>query len=403
MKKSKLESLLLITALGFSSSVTAEGGLFERDTMLPDLGRGGMADKGYALELSYVGDYVTNSSGGIKQDSVYLDNTSLALSIDLEKMAGLPGSTFALSFLGNGGGDPSGELVGDAQGVDNIESPNTQKLYEIWYEGVFGSMGIKMGLIDLNSEFDVTETAGLFINSSHGIGVDYSQSGPSIFPILAAGLRLSYQVNENIYVQVAGFDGVPGDPEDEDDINGPHVKFDEGDGYMVAFEGGLQQGDDKTPYRKLAVGAWYFTEADEVSGENNNGFYMIADGNVLPESGDSNQGLSVFLRYGMANDKVNAVGSYLGAGAVYTGLVPGRDADQLGVSIARATLTTDMKSFMEAADMEVGSEMTIELTYRAQIFPWLAIQPDMQIVQNPSFDSAADSVQVINVRTEIVF
>ena len=29
-------------------------------------------------------------------------------------------------------------------------------------------------LYNLNSEFDVIETAGLFINSSHGIGPDYS-------------------------------------------------------------------------------------------------------------------------------------------------------------------------------------------------------------------------------------
>ena len=50
------------------------------------------------------------------------------------------------------------------------------------------------GIYDLNSEFDRLQAAGLFLNSSFGVTPEIAQSGetgPSIFPRTAAGLRLS--------------------------------------------------------------------------------------------------------------------------------------------------------------------------------------------------------------------
>ena len=72
------------------------------------------------------------------------------------------------------------------------------KLYEAWFEQTLfdDRLSFKAGLYDLNTEFDVVETAGLFINSSHGIGPDFSQSGvngPSIFPTTSLGIRVKAQ------------------------------------------------------------------------------------------------------------------------------------------------------------------------------------------------------------------
>jgi len=76
----------------------------------------------------------------------------------------------------------------------------------------------------------VIETAGLFINSSFGIGPDYAQSGqngPSIYPFTSVALRLAYQQTDNYYLQAAVFDGVSGDP---DDSKGTHIRCSGGDG-----------------------------------------------------------------------------------------------------------------------------------------------------------------------------
>lgn len=49
---------------------------------------------------------------------------------------------------------------------------------------------------------------------------------------------------------------------------------------------------------------------------------------------DPSQGLALFARAGLANKHVNRFSAYTGAGAVYTGLFPGRDSDQLGLGFA---------------------------------------------------------------------
>jgi porin len=49
------------------------------------------------------------------------------------------------------------------------------------------------------------------------------------------------------------------------------------------------------------------------------------------------------------------------------------------------------------------AEVAIELSYRAQITPWLALQPDLQYIVNPGFDGSVDDALAIGVRAEIAF
>ena len=84
-----------------------------------------------------------------------------------------------------------------------------------WHKDGEGIGSLLLGLYDLNSEFDVIETAGLFLNSSFGIGAEYGSSGrngPSIFPATSFGARLSGQPVQSLFIRGAVLDGVPGDP-----------------------------------------------------------------------------------------------------------------------------------------------------------------------------------------------
>ena len=80
--------------------------------------------------------------------------------------------------------------MADIQTADNIEAVPVTRLFEAYLAKVWGtkdrSLGIRFGLIDLNSQFDTNDTASLMLNSSHGIGPDLSRSGrsgPSIYPV----------------------------------------------------------------------------------------------------------------------------------------------------------------------------------------------------------------------------
>lgn len=377
-----------------------------------------LEENGVSFELVYTGEMSSNISGGLEQRSVYLENGDLVLSIDAEKLIGWTGASFSFYTLGDGGGSPS-ENVGDIQGVSNIESDETWKLYEAWYQQEFlgGRLSFLTGLYDLNSEFDVTETAGLFLSSSFGIGPDFSQSGengPSIFPTTSLAFRTKVQISNAFYFQNAIFDGVPGDPEKP---SGTHIKFDDGDGVLVASEVGFVTGtgeNSDSPYSKFALGSWFYTakyddvldvdgQGDPVRRSGNKGLYLIGEQTVYREK-DPSQGLAIFARIGFANTKVNQIGSYFGGGLVFSGLIPGRDEDQLGFAVAAAFNGSKYKQAqLDAGNGVESGEVTLELSYNSQILPQLSIHPDLQYVINPSGDPEIKNALLFTTRFELAF
>ncbi len=232
---------------------------------------------GFNFNFVYTGEFAT-SSGGLLSGDAYLDNIDMTLETDLESLLGWSNSKLMIYVLGNQGRSPSA-FIGDTQGVSNIDAPDTWKLYELWYQRTWvqDKYSIRAGLYDYNSEFDVLETAGLFLNSSFGIGPDIAQSGengPSIFPTTSLALRGRFTTDRNFYLQGVILDGVPGDPLNS---HGTHIKLNSEDGLMLALEAGKIL--DEGAYKKIAVGSWRYSKNSvesaagvAISGQKTGGF-----------------------------------------------------------------------------------------------------------------------------------
>ncbi|MCZ7614000.1 MAG: carbohydrate porin [Ignavibacteriaceae bacterium] len=179
----------------------------------------------------------------------------------MNKLAGADGLSLNLSGLGIQGGTFM-QNTGAMQGISNIAGVNHWKLYEAWIEQNFlnEDLSILIGLYDLNSEFDVRESSGIFINPSFGIGFDFAQSGengPSIFPYASLALRINYNLSESFKILTAVFDGVPGSLDDE---KGFQVQWNKDEGAMLStelifFPSTREFGQN---YSKYLIGLWYF-------------------------------------------------------------------------------------------------------------------------------------------------
>lgn len=296
--------------------------------------------------------------------------------------------------------------------MSNIEAPPATRLYEIWYEQqLFNeTFSILAGMHDLNSEFDVTEYGGLFFNSSFGIQPDISANVPvSIFPVTAPAVRLKWAPIEALYFMVAAYEGDPGDP--AVNKHGTRWKLFSREGTMTIYEAGYQVGLDEgstVPPGTYKLGAWYHTadfddvidtdaEGEPTRHDGNHGVYFIADQMVYRENGD--QGLGIFLQIGGAPDDRNEVDFYIGGGINYHGLIPGRDEDDFGMAVAHASISDKLRS----AEPRDAAETTFEVTYRVQIAPWLAIQPDFQYVFDTGADPELKNAKVGLLRFEIYF
>lgn len=132
--------------------------------------RAKLAARGLTFGFTYIGELSSDVAGGLHRKAVYLDNISLTLTFDLNKILGWRGATFYVYGMSFQGRSPSRNM-GDAQGVSNIAAYPTSRLYEAWVQqDLFADrLSLLAGIYDLNSEFAVIEAAGVFLNSSRAV------------------------------------------------------------------------------------------------------------------------------------------------------------------------------------------------------------------------------------------
>lgn len=406
----------------------------QRDSLTGDWGglRAEWQRRGIHAEGSYIGDVFANLDGGRREDTEYLDALDLRLLLDMTKLAGWSSGNVLIHGLYNNGGSIS-DAVGDIQGVNNIEATSGFSLYEAWVQRSFltNRLSLLAGVYDINSEFDVIHSADLFLHSSPGLGAELAASGlvgPSTYPLTALSVRVKTLLAPSLYVQAVVSDGVPGDPANADDhsvmLRGAEGAFLAGEigWYRLADDTrGVAAGDEdmrdrrqhigrETPadYRlKLALGIWRYTSdfarlrsalGKPPTSEHDNGIYLLLDWQAWRETRDSAQGLAGFLRLGHADNDASRFDFYAGTGLVYTGLIPGRDSDEIGLAVAVAR-NSDYTKSVSAQALE-NTETAVELTYRAELTPWLALQPDLQYIVNPGTDPGLRNAWVAGARLE---
>lgn len=316
--------------------------------------------------------------------------------------------------LANQGGSIS-ELSGDIQTVSNIETNNSWLIYEAWANIPITSIksSLLVGLYDLNSEFDVINTGGLFLNSSHGIGPDFSSSGitgPSIFPITSLAARLKINLISGITLKAAILDAVPSDSKN---ITGTRVRIRESEGSLMIGEISWYQQQDAgqstdrgvneaSPFRVVA-GLWRYSEQRmgwDGDLELDAGFYVIAEARIYSEKLNADQGLSLFGRFGVGNDEINQFANYVGAGFVYSGLFAGRDVDQFGVAFS---LPMNGDPYLENTGQFFADEFITEISYLWQISGAFSLQFDIQYIANPNQAVKLNDAIVVGLRSSIAF
>jgi porin len=361
---------------------------------------------GISFAAVYTGEPIRNLDGGQRTGGTYLDNLDLQISAERGSIFGIPGLSGLFYVLNNNSSEFSAEYVGDSHIVSNIDAPRGLRVFEAWLDWApgDGSVSTRVGLYDLNSEFDSIETAGLFLNGAQGMGTDFGQTGlngPSVFPVTSLAMRVHASFGSGVYGQLAVLDGVPGDP---DDPESNEIDLSGDDGALVVAEFGWTGND----WRKLAVGAWVYTadfyplaSPDGPQDDENSGWYAIADRTVW-RGGDTT--LAAYLRVGRAEDRFNPIEDYLGFGASLAGFSAARPDVELGVAVSSGTAGSDLKAARRLDDLGTDSrETSIELTYRAPITDWLTLQPDLQYIINPGLDPALDNSLVISLRFELSF
>jgi porin len=421
-----------------------------------------LEDRGLEISGGYTAEVWGNTAGGLKRGAVYTGLLDFGATLDLEKLVGWKGASASTTWLWLSGRDASEDLVGNFLTISNIAGFNTLRMLELWFQqdlfqrGDDGAAGlsIRVGQLTADSEFVISDYGALFTNGTFGwpafLYLNIPEGGPG-YPMGTLGVRVAVNPWEWLTLQSAVFQGNVF----AQDVNRHGFRWnlnsDQGYFWINEVQARWNQGDDaKWLPGQAKFGAWFHTAdfadpffdedgiplADEDSSGNprthhwNYGFYWILDQMIYREPGkveppaagfskdgksvassktsikeeSSNQGLGWFGRIAFEPQNRNFVGFYFESGLVYTGLIPTRDEDEVGVGFAYARLTNGARRTLELEGSRgVGAEMVLEFTYKAVLMPWLYIQPDAQFVINPGGTQDLGNALVLGGRLSVNF
>ena len=348
--------------------------------------------------LVYNSDTIANVAGGVERGTLVLGKLTGTLDFD-ENAVGIGGASAHLEAQFVHGPALSGRFVGDAQTADNIEAPTALRPFQAWIELplIRDRLWLKAGLIDLNAIFDIQGVGAHFLNSSHGIGPDFSQTGsngPSIFPVTSGALVVRFQ-RDGWSTKLGAFDAVSGVPGRPGKLR---IGYPGQRGLLAVAE--VERALSK--HGAVKVGAWsYSTRFDALdrfgaNGEaarlrRNRGGYAIVEGRI---GGNDARPLDAWVRVGTADATTNPIAAYLGGGVAW-----GSNERRLGLAAARAWLGGPGKrAAVATGNSPRAAETAIELSYAHAVNNALTVQPDVQYVVDPGWRSDIDDALIVGVR-----
>ncbi len=346
-----------------------------------------LRERGWSGVLTGTAEVFSNVRGGLDTGSEAEALLDAVIDADLGKLAGWTGATARANPMWIEGEGLTRDHVGDLTKISNIDARDAVRVFELWLQQALGPFSVRAGLLAADQEFVLSETSALFVNATFGLPVLLSLNAPfSAYPLGALAVRVRAEPAEGFYVQAALYEGSP----DTEAVNrsGLEVRLHHDEGLLWLGEGGWKHSGGTLKAGAYLHSGDFLHHGSGTLRRGHHGVYVVAEQAV-------GAGLAVFARGGGAPESRSLISRYAEAGAVWTGLIPGREQDQLGIAWVRAVLSDEIPG--------ARYETVVEATYKVVVAPWLALQPDVQYVRHPGGFGAIDDATVVGLRVDVLF
>ena len=441
-------TLHTVIFLGLSSLAPCQHIAAAPGDILKDVSRwrDDLANRGITLTGQSTSDVFANTTGGSSTGSTYNGLLLAGVSVDLEKAVGWKGGSFDSTWLWVYGQNLTTQNVGNSLPVDGLGPSIPFRCYQLWLQQKFldDKASLRAGVLGLDTEFGVSETAGLFINATFGMPflmVNNFPGGGPTYPMAAPAVRLAVQPFPWLTLRTAISQENPFSPE----VNERNLAFNFGSsGGLLSLSEVAASWNDGSEYTGLAgtakAGFWIqsgptssdaggapFAYTSPSAPAYGTGFYAMIEQQLTspcrtPEprelqawapfvrsAGERKQtlcreGLRSFARVGFSPQTYSVASFYADGGLVYKGPLPSRKDDRIGVAFAYIQMGQDMSSQAAAQDLPNASyEAIAEFSYSLVFTPNIALQPDLQYVMRPNGTSQYNNALVIGLRAVVSF
>ncbi len=382
--------------------------------------RTALRDLGVTLEPTLWVIYQQNYKGGVETHNAddVAGKWHYELTFDFQKMGLIPGGSFRTRLIqswNDGIQDEVGSLTqpyySAGSSGDHYFGDNACILADKWWyqqEWLDGKVELRLGKQQAYKDlFDANAFAGDYGRQFMNRALYWNTTVPGVKGI---GAYLRVRPVKSFYVSAGAFD-----PQQRTTRTGFDTAF-HGRAWFTGYaETGVspefQTAGGRLPgnYR---FGLWYdpvvrTVYRDTLGGARRApreggdvGFYTSMDQMLWKENPDrdDDQGLGVFFRYGWAPDDARLIGHSWSVGLQHRGLIPSRDADVLGFGFAQSILSRRYRGEIQPL---ADRESIWELYYRIQVFPWMEVTPDVQVIANPGGLKSARDAIVGGVRVRV--
>ena len=393
--------------------------------LLGDAGgaRAWLGRKGIRFNLQDVEEIWGLATGGMHPGPTYDGMTAATLVLETRRAFGWHDGLLNISAIQVRGRSLAGERLGSLNPVSGYDAGRTTRLFELWYgQGFFGNrLDIRVGTIDLDTEFLVSQNASLFLNASFGWPLSTSSNlysgGPS-WPFSAVGTRIKWSPAYPLVLMLAITDDNPTKGPFYSQLSPTRMdpsgtSFSTSGGTLFLGEAQLWVDAAQSLSGKDApalpgtwkIGGLYDTgHFPDPRYDSRGGFLASPDSSGIPAYHRGNwlgyivldqtlwrtvqgpsKAINTFVRATIASGTRNRFTNEVEAGLTFQGFVPSRPNDVVGVgwgtSFYGHRARDNVKDTIRLADSSARllvPEDHIELTWQIPVRDYLTVQPDFQ-------------------------
>ncbi|MDF2638492.1 MAG: hypothetical protein K0R64_1476 [Novosphingobium lindaniclasticum] len=383
-----------------------------------------LSNAGVVPIVSYTTQLVGNARGGTRKITRQAGQFVFGARLDLDKIVGLPG-TFQASL-----NKRYGDSFNAESGLNALITPQSLqgrgeiwRVSQFWYNLKEGAFDLKLGRMQMNEDFDRArcDFVGGYLCSGENVRVapvswvntPISQWGARLSVTIAPGLKLKgglFQYNPKnldaerpLYFGWKGGTGVTIPME----ISYEPKLFGRLDGSytvgMVYTDGTV---DDPVLNSDGKIRLVYGGKPARHSAQT--GFYITSRQQLTAPREDGAGALSVFFNLSTFTRKTTRNESVWGLGMNYSGLIPGRPQDEIGIGVGsarindRITMATRLANRLDGKDRPVPTrEYGLEAYYAIHLRPGFVVQPGIQYIIDPGGISQRRNAVLFELATNI--
>lgn len=381
-----------------------------------------LGKRGVEVSARYASESGWNFAGGKTRKVTETGQLDFGAKFDLDTLAGIDGGTIQTTVTWRRGRNLSDDAgLNTLQQVQEVYGRGqTVRVTELWYQQKLGDkLEVKLGRANPGSDFAV------FSCHFENLSFCGAQPGNLVgdywynWPIAEWAGIVHADVATGVYVQVGGYVENPNDLKNTFFI----ARFGGATGVLIPFEAGWTRGLTGGHVGSYKIGGWYSTTRGDdvlldidrrpivVTGlaplqhSGRYGVFASVQQQLTGESKDGKAltGLGVFANVTQADRATSVTDNQVALGLFYKGLVPGRSGDVLGLAVGR----TNVNGRAARADTLVpgtpvrDAEYAAELYYSLAPFPWLDLQPNVQVIHHPGGVKTLSDVGVLGLKAAI--